>query len=79
MLDKKFNMYDYIGHVVQIIKKNGTVVTAFVTDCETDFDNDVGDAMLLDMETTHLPQKYRQAIPLVTVFIRDIKDIEIIE
>ncbi|MGM0238415.1 hypothetical protein [Enterococcus sp. AZ103] len=79
MLDKKINMYDYIEHVVQIIKKNGSVITAFVTDCETDFDNDIGDAMLLDMETVHLPQKYRQSIPLETVFIQEIKDIEIIE
>lgn len=79
MLDKKFNMYDYIEHVVQIIKMNDSVITAFVTDCETDFDNDIGDALLLDMETTYLPQKYRQVIPLETVFVRDIKDIEIIE
>lgn len=79
MLNRKFNMYDYIGHIVQIIKTNGSVITAFVTDCETDFDNDIGDAILLDMETTHLPQKYRQAIPLEPVFIHDIKDIEIIE
>ncbi|MBM7711342.1 hypothetical protein [Enterococcus xiangfangensis] len=77
---KKINeMYNFIGHIVQVMLNSGNSIVGFVDDCETVFDNDIGETLLLDVATTHLPQMYRKSYPLETVLIKDIKDIEIVE
>ncbi|MGK0607160.1 hypothetical protein [Enterococcus gilvus] len=79
MVSKDFNMYSFEDHIVQIIKKDNTVVTGFVYTSETIFDNDIGDAMNIDTESIYLPWKQKDKWYPTTVFVKDIKDIEIIE
>ena len=78
-MNDKFNIYQYEGHIVQIIKHNDTVVIGWADACETEFDNDVGDAMNIDTNRTHLPYNWPDTSYPETVYVNDIKSIDIIE
>lgn len=74
-----FNMYDYDDHVVQIIKKDGNTIIGWVYNCETDFDNDIGDALDIATGYKHIPEHISSHFPLEPVFVSDIQSIDIIE
>ncbi|MGC4019203.1 MAG: hypothetical protein QM793_08290 [Muricomes sp.] len=73
------NMYDYEGHIVQIIKNDGNVVIGWADACETDMDNDIGDAFNIDTGCKHLPYYWPDTCYPVTVYLNDVKSIDIIE
>lgn len=74
-----FDMYGYIDHVVQIIKKDSSVVVGWVVDCETEFDNDIGDALDIATRYKHIPSTVPSPLPLEVLFVSDIRSIDIIE
>ncbi|WP_074799187.1 hypothetical protein [Enterococcus mundtii] len=79
VVTKSFNMYSFEDHIVRITKKDDKVIVGFVDTSETAFDNDIGDALNIDTGCTHLPYSYPASYYPVTIFVKDIKDIEIIE
>ena len=78
-MQDNFNMYQYEGHIVQIIKQDGNVIIGWADACETEFDNDVGDALNIDTRCQSLPYNWPDTSYPETVYTKDIKSIDIIE
>lgn len=72
------SMYDFIDNIVRITKNDGSIIVGFVDDCETDYENYIGDAMSIDTDAKTLPYIAKPEYTPETVFIKDIKSIQVI-